>query len=73
MSIYSVDRVANGLAVLEDDAGISCTVPLADLPVGTKEGSILRLTDMGYVLDTAIENERRNKVLSLQEKLRNKK
>lgn len=73
MNIYSVDRIEDGLAVLLDDDDKSCAIPVDQLPFGTKEGSILRLTEVGYVLDKETENERRNKVLSLQEKLRNKR
>lgn len=73
MKVYSVDRIEDGLAVLEDDAGVFFTVRIDDLPVDTKEGSVLRSTYTGFILDSAIENERRNKALSLQEMLRNKK
>ena len=72
MNIYSVDRIENGLVILEGDDGVCCTVHLEDLPDGIKEGSVLRLTDAGYVLDFDVKNERRNKVLSLQDKIRNK-
>ena len=70
MSRYSVDRIEGELAVLVDDEGRSHTIELSCLPSGTREGTVLQYTDQCYVLDIEEEESRRNKALSLQEKLR---
>ena len=70
MAIYTVDRFEGELAILLDDEGCSFTEPKASLPEGAKEGTVLRKTEQGYVADADEEAQRRDRVLSLQEKLR---
>lgn len=72
MSLYSVDRIEGELAVLVDDEGYSHTEPLMFLPCDVKEGTVLRRTAQGFIRDVDEESARRSKVLSLQEKLRNR-
>lgn len=71
MAMYSVDRVEGAYAVLVGDVD-DVSVPLTELPEGVKEGSVLRLENGAYVLDSAEEQRQRNRILSLQEKLRRK-
>ncbi len=71
---YSVDRIEGSVAVLIADAdGSSLPVPLASLPAGTAEGMLLRRTAQGgYERDAVAEQERRARVLALQNRLRRK-
>lgn len=70
--LFSVDRIVGDIAVLEDDTGGCQNVPLAQLPAGIAEGSVLERTEEGYSVAKASENRRRQRVLSLQQRLRKK-
>ena len=70
--LFSVDRIEGDLAVVMDDDGVGTPVPRADLPVDTREGTMLRLTEHGYVPDPEAEEARRHRVLELQRRLRGK-
>ena len=73
MDLWSVDRIEGGVAVLINESGDSSVIALADLPAEVQEGMMLRLVDGVYIVDRAVAEERKNAVLSLQEKLRRKK
>ena len=73
MAKFSIDRIEGAYAVLIDDQGNDSSVLLSDLPKGVKEGNVVRYEDGVYALDAAEEQQRRSRILSLQEKLRNKK
>ena len=62
---FYVDRIEDGIAVLEDAAQERLRVPVADLPEGTREGSSLFFRDGGYVLDSEDERARRHKMFLL--------
>lgn len=55
---FSVDRIEGETAVLERD-GSFVRVPLRELPEGTREGSLLKSTRDGYILDNEGAEERR--------------
>ena len=71
--IFSVDRIENGLAVLEDENGTMQTVPLAQLPPDTCEGAVLRLAEGVWTIDTDEAARRRTEALRLQALLRKKR
>ncbi|MDL2220077.1 DUF3006 domain-containing protein [Eubacteriales bacterium OttesenSCG-928-N14] len=48
---YIVDAIAEGIARLECDDGSLSQVPLAALPQGTREGSVLILQGTIFLLD----------------------
>lgn len=68
--IYSVDRIEGTVAVLVGDSGPDLTVLLSELPAGITEGSVLRFNDGVYTLDCQEEQKRRQRILSLEKKLR---
>ena len=73
MDLWSVDRIEDDVAVLIDESGDSSVIALADLPAEVREGMMLRLVAGVYTVDRVAAEERKNAVLSLQEKLRRKK
>lgn len=64
-----VDRIEDGIAVLETADNCFVRVPLAELPANVKEGSVLKMQNGGYFLDEEAEKERKRKLLSLQNQL----
>lgn len=73
MDLWSVDRIEGDVAVLINESGDSSVIALADLSAEVREGMMLRLVDGVYIVDRVVAEERKNAVLSLQEKLRRKK
>lgn len=55
-----VDRIENGIAVIEGDDGAFFQLPASQLPDGVREGSVLRRTQDGFALDSEAERERRH-------------
>lgn len=72
MKIYSVDRIEEGIAVLLSDDGETIVKPINELSFPVHEGSILHVSGDDFVPDPGLEASRRQHILSLQEKLRNK-
>ena len=70
---YTVDRIEENIAILEDDMLSMLPVPAAFLPEGTKEGSILNFDGEKYVLSNDEETEKRKKLFEIQNKLMNRK
>ncbi len=71
--VWSYDRREGDLAVLVDEEGNSHPVPLTALPKEAKEGTMLRQMGDTYVVDEDATTERRQRVLDLQRRLRNRK
>jgi len=70
MKTLIIDRIESGIAVCEREDGSRCEIELVFLPRGAKEGSVIRVDDDGTAaLDTAAEDERRKRLLELQNKL----
>lgn len=67
-----VDRIVGTIAVLEKEDKSHIELSLKDLSFSVKEGSVLLFDGEKYYLDTEDENERRSRIFSLQEKLKNK-
>lgn len=70
--LYSVDRILDDVAVLEDTEGTVINVPLTDLPQGVMGGNMLRLVNGRYELDDVATESRRQRILDLQKRIRNK-
>lgn len=67
---YIVDRIEEGIAVLEDDDLGRREVPLKLLPPDIEEGSVLRLMEDGsFALDKEETNRRRKRLFNLQQNL----
>lgn len=67
---YIVDRIEDGIAVLEDDNLNRREVPEKLLPLGTEEGSVLKLKEDGtFALDEEETDRRRKRLFNLQQNL----
>ncbi len=62
----TVDRITQGIAVLEKEDLSHLEVPVSLLPAGTKEGSILDFDGTVYTLNCDEESARRQKLLEKQ-------
>lgn len=61
-----VDRIEEGLAVLEKEDMTRIHINLSELPEGAKEGSVLSYDGTIYILDTEEEERRRKRILEMQ-------
>ncbi len=67
---YTVDRIIENIAVLEDENKNTENYPLSALPPHTREGNVLFKDSGGsFVLDSETEAARREKAKSLVDKL----
>lgn len=64
-----VDRIEDGIAVVELEDGSHRDIPLGELPAGTREGSLLKKTEQGWELDPDEERRRRERAAELTKKL----
>ena len=62
---WIIDRIEGDLAVIEVAEGKTVNIPRSSLPVGVKEGSVLRIA-----IDPEEEARRRKKLRSLFNRLR---
>ncbi|MBQ2946026.1 MAG: DUF3006 domain-containing protein [Clostridia bacterium] len=70
MMRYTVDRIIENIAVLEDENKKTENVPLNTLPPLVREGNVLFKDSNGnFVIDTDTEAARRQKAQSLIDKL----
>lgn len=70
---YYIDRIEEGLAVMDSDDGERMTVPVEKLPHGIRDGSVvIRMSDGTFVRDEAEEAERRKTMSSRFERLKNR-
>ena len=69
---YTVDRIEDKIALLEDDMLSSLPVPVDMLPEGTHEGSILSFDGEKYILCADDEAAQRKKLFELQKMLQKK-
>ena len=65
----TVDRIVEGIAVLEREDMSHTEIELSLLPEGTKEGSVLLFDGTAYTLDTGEEDERRRRILEKKKML----
>ena len=59
---YTVDRIGEGKAVLESEAGERLVIDSCLLPEGAREGSCLTETDGVFLPDAKREKKRRKKL-----------
>ncbi len=67
-----VDRIEEGIAVLEREDLSHINVAVSDIPFDIHEGCILAFDGEKYALCTDEEEYRRKKILEMQKKLANK-
>ena len=66
-----VDRIEGKIAVCEQEDMKMINIPLADLPDDIHEGSILKIIDGAYIIDTVAEAERMEKLRALKNSIFN--
>lgn len=67
---YSIDRIIDDLAVLEDDNGDKMQIKMNLLPQGLNVGDCLCRDNLGnFVLDEKETQRRKNEVVALQDEL----
>lgn len=54
--MITVDRIENGIAVIEGEDGAFFRLPVSQLPEGVREGSVLKQTGSSYQLDADAES-----------------
>lgn len=64
--VLTVDRIEGGFAVCETDYMKIINIPLADLPAGIHEGSVLTEENGKYTVSEEAELTRRAKLFALQ-------
>ncbi len=65
----TVDRIVQGIAVIEKEDMSHFEVSLSDLPHGTKEGTVLEYDGENYVIDPDEEEERKRRISQKQKLL----
>ena len=68
---YIVERIEEGLAVLQDQQEAERIVPLADLPP-IKTGDVLLFENGAYTVKESETAARKSRILDLQNRLRKK-
>lgn len=63
---FTVDRIEDGIAVLEKEDFTHVEIPADVLPEGAKEGSKLLYDGEDYTLDLNAEEEARNRIIQKQ-------
>ncbi len=69
---YTVERIEDNIAVLEDEQGKFVEVSSFLLPENTKSGNILLFENERYSLINAVDEERQKRILDKYQKLFNK-
>lgn len=73
MKKLCVDRIIGDIVVCECDDFSRVEIKRTDIPFDIREGSIILSDGESYYPDETEEEERRRKVIELQNKLKNKK
>ncbi len=69
----TVDRIVEGIAVVENEDMNHFEISLSDLPQGVKEGTVLFFDGTNYLIDIDEEAERRRRISEKQKLLFNKR
>lgn len=70
---YYIDRIEDGIAVMDSEGGERITVPVGRLPDRVRDGSVLILMPDGVFLhDCATETERRRALSERFSRLKNR-
>ena len=67
-----VDRIADGIAVLEREDRSHLEVPVSDIDAEIKEGSVLLFDGEKSTPESDEEEARRKKIFAMQERLKQK-
>ncbi|MBR3975104.1 MAG: DUF3006 domain-containing protein [Clostridia bacterium] len=69
---YTVERIEDNIAVLEDEQGSFVEISASLLPENTKSGNVLLFENERYSLINAVDEERQKRILDKYQKLFNK-
>lgn len=69
----TVERITEGIAVLEKEDMSHIEVPVSVLPEGVREGNILDYNGVIYTVDSAAENAARKRIIAKQRSIFKKK
>lgn len=69
---YTVERIEDNIAVLEDEQGSFVKISASLLPENTKSGNVLLFENERYSLINAVDEERQKRILDKYQKLFNK-
>ena len=69
MEKYIVDRIENGIVVLEKEDLTHIEISSDNLDFDVKEGNVLLLEKGKYTIDEAAEEERRRKIYNKQKNI----
>ncbi len=67
-----IDRIEDGFAVFEKEDSSHITLPLSSFDFPLSEGDILLFDGVNYSKDEAEKDSRKQKLLAMQQKLRQK-
>lgn len=71
---YYVDRIEEGVAVMDNDLGEQIKVPLSRLPDGIRDGSVLERDENGiFTHNEDAEAQRRKEMSERLRRLKNRK
>ncbi|MBR2315481.1 MAG: DUF3006 domain-containing protein [Clostridia bacterium] len=73
MEKLCVDRIIGDIVVCEKEDMSRVEIKISDIPFEVYEGSVISTDGKTYFPEESEEEERRRKVIELQNKLRNKK
>lgn len=66
---YIVDRIEEGIAILEKEDLTHVEAKLSELPLGIREGSVLIFDGNTYTVDTDVEAQRKKRIYEKQHML----
>ena len=69
---YTVERIEDNIAVLEDEQGSFVKISASLLPENTKSGNVLLFENERYSLINAVDEERQKRILDKYQQLFNK-
>lgn len=67
-----IDRIEEGIAVIEKDDGSHFEMKCGQLPMSIREGDVIKLEKGRYVIDYDMTEKRRCEIKNLQKKLQEK-
>ncbi len=68
-----IDRIENGIAVIEEDGKSHFEVKCSQLPMSIREGDVVKFENEHYVIDYDVTMDRKAEIRNLQKKLQEKK
>ena len=67
-----IDRIENGIAVIENDDGSHFEMKCGQLPMSIREGDVIKSENGRYVIDYEMTQKCRDEIRNLQKKIQEK-